>query len=74
MADKWTVLGQNLTTQISDTGTGFDTVWEVTYQVTSGPANGTKGKVNIPASQYNAATVKSAIDAAVFHLDQVAGL
>jgi hypothetical protein len=74
MADKWTVTSQNLTTAISDTGTGFDSVWEVGYQVTTGPATGTKGVVKIPAAQYNAETVAAAINAAVFHLDKIAAL
>lgn len=74
MADMWTITSQQLNTQLSDTGTGFESVWEVGYQITTGPASGTKGKVVVPASQYNAANVKAAIDAAVYHLDQVAKL
>ena len=74
MADKWHVTRQNLTTALSDTGTGFDTVWEVGYMVDTGPAAGTVGTVRVPASQFSAPTVKAAIDAAVYHLDQVAGL
>lgn len=74
MADMWHVTGQNLTTQISDQGTGFDSVWAVRYVVDSGRATGTAGTVNIPAAQFNKDTVKAAIDAAVYHLDQVASL
>lgn len=74
MADMWHVTSQVLTTQLSDTGTGFDSVWEVGYMVDTGPASGTKGKVVIPASQFNAGNVKAAVDAAVYHLDQVAKL
>ena len=74
MADKWTVTSQTLATELSETGSGFTSVWQVRYKVTSGPAVNTVGQVNIPAGQFNAATVKKAIDAAVYHLDQVAGL
>lgn len=74
MADMWVIKNQVQETQLSDTGPGFDTVWKVTYQVTSGPAEGTVGVVNVPVAKYNAQTVKNAIDAAVYHLDQVAGL
>lgn len=74
MADMWTVTSQQLDTQLSDSGTGFQTVWKVNYQVTSGPASNTRGTVVIPTEQYNAETVKAAIDAAVYHLDKVAGL
>jgi hypothetical protein len=74
MADMWHVTGQNLTTEISDQGAGFVSVWAVKYAVDSGPAKGTTGTVNVPAAQFNADTVKQAIDAAVYHLDQVAKL
>lgn len=74
MADMWHVIAQNLTTELSPTGTGFQTVWQVRYQVDSGPAKGTQGQVNVPADQHNAETVKAAIDAAVTNLDKIAGL
>lgn len=71
---EWTVTGQRLDTELSDSGTGFTTVWRVSYKVTSGPATGTTGYVNIPADQHNADTVARAINAAVYHLDKVASL
>lgn len=74
MADMWEIKAQTEDTQISDTGPGFTTVRKVTYRVTSGPAKGTQGTVSIPIDEYNAQTVKNAIDAAVYHLDQVANL
>lgn len=74
MADKYHVVSQNLETDLSDTGTGFMPVWVVTYQVDAGNAKGTRGKVRIPAQQFNADTVKAAIDAAVYHLDAVANI
>lgn len=74
MADMWHVTSQTLSTELSDSGTGFTPVWQVKYLVDSGKAKGTRGQVNVPAEQYNKDTVKAAIDAAVYHLDQVAGL
>lgn len=74
MAQTWTVTSQRLDTDFSDSGLGFVPVWRVTYSVNSGPAAGTTGYVNIPASQYNADTVKQAIDAQVTHLHKVADL
>lgn len=74
MADTWHVTAQSLQTELSESGTGFTTVWKVQYKVDSGPAEGTTGYVNIPASQYNKDTVTKAIAAAVYHLHQVAGL
>lgn len=74
MEAEWKVLSQTLQTELNPTGQGFHTVWQVRYQVTSGPAQGTQGHVNVPADQFNRDTVKAAIDAAVYHLDQVAAL
>ncbi len=74
MADMFRIKSQVQDTVISDTGPGFDTIWKVTYVVTSGPAEGTQGFVNIPVRQYNKDTVVKAISAAIYHLDQVAGL
>lgn len=66
--------GQRLTTQISAAGNGFQDVWEVTYQIDTGPAAGTEGIVRVPAGQYNAETVKAAINAQVTHQHGVASL
>lgn len=76
MADSYVVVpqGQRLSTELSPAGTGFRDVWEVTYEVTEGPAKGTTGTVKIPADLYNAETVHEAIDAAVQSLNAVAGL
>lgn len=72
----WHVLpnGQRLTTVISPSGGGFSDVWEVTYQIDSGPAQGTEGTVRVPASQYNAEVVKATISEQVKHLHSVASL
>ncbi len=70
----WHVTGQNLTTQISDSGTGFESVWEVRYMIDGGPAQGTTGLVRVPAALFNAASVKAAIDAQVYHIHNVASL
>ena len=71
---KWHVTSQNLTSTISESGTGFESIWEVRYRVDSGPAQGTTGLVRVPAAQYNAADVKAAIDAQVYHVHNVASL
>lgn len=71
---KWHVISQNLTTTISESGTGFESVWEVRYQIDSGPASGTRSMVRVPAAQYNADVVKQAIDAQVYHVHNVASL
>lgn len=73
-AQSWTVTSQRLDTELNDSGLGFQPVWRVSYKVTSGPAQGTTGYVNVPADQYNADTVKAAIDSQVAHLHNVASL
>jgi hypothetical protein len=76
MADMWHIVpqGQRQSTQLNAGGTGFQTVWEITYQIDSGPAQGTQAQVIIPSDFYSADYVKTAIDAAVAHIDEVAGL
>lgn len=73
---KWHVIngGQRLTTQINAAGNGFSDVWEVTYEIDSGPATGTQGLIRVPASQYNAETVAATINELVAHQHNVASL
>lgn len=73
---KWHIVqgGQRLVSQITPSGNGFMDLWEVSYMIDSGPAAGTEGLVRIPASQYNAETVKATINALVAHQHAVAGL
>jgi hypothetical protein len=73
---RWHIVpnGQRLTTQISPAGNGFSDVWEVTYMIDNGPAQGTEGLVRIPASQYNAETVAATINSLVAHQHNVASL
>jgi hypothetical protein len=66
--------GQRLSTEISPAGNGFQDVWEVTYQIDSGPAAGTQGMVRVPAGQFNAETVKATINRLVEHQHNVASL
>jgi hypothetical protein len=76
MAEMWRIVpqGQRLSTELSPAGAGFRDVWEVTYEVTDGPAKGTVGMVKIPADVYSADAVHEAVAAAVAHLHDVAGL
>jgi hypothetical protein len=76
MADMWHVVqnGQRQSTQLNAAGTGFSDVWEITFQVDSGPAQGTVGSVRIPQEFYTPEYVRSEIDKAVVALDAVAGL
>jgi len=65
MASDYQVGNPQLQTEISDSGTGFTKAWEVPYTVTSGPAQGTKGAVRVPADQYSADAVHTLIRQAV---------
>lgn len=73
---KWHVIpgGQRLTTVINPAGTGFDDVWEVSYQIDTGPGAGTSGQVRIPAHQYTADVVKATINQLVSHQHGIASL
>lgn len=66
--------GQRLTTAINAAGNGFYDVWEITYEIDSGPAAGTQGLIRVPASQYNAETVKATINQQVTHQHNIASL
>lgn len=74
MSAAWHVKSQRQDTVLDDQGPGFMTVWEVTYVIDDGPAQGTQGMVRIPVDRYNAETVKATIDAAVSHVHAVANL
>jgi hypothetical protein len=74
MADTWRVTSQRQTEELNPAGTGFETVWIVTYQVTAGPAQGATGQVSVPAAQYSADTVRQLIEDQVAAITDVASL
>lgn len=76
MADTWTIdsTGIRQSTKLASHGTGFLDVWEVPYEITSGPARGVAGVVNVPASMYNAENVARIVQAAVDAHTEVAAL
>lgn len=76
MADQWRIVpqGQVSRTELSPGGGTFRQVWEITFEVTDGPAKGTISKVRVPEGQHDAETIKAAIDAEVARLNAVAGL
>lgn len=76
MATGWIIApqGQRQGIELNPGGAGFQTVWEVTYQITDGPATGQTGIVRIPEPLYSAETVKGAVQAAVDRANAVAAL
>lgn len=74
MADNYKVLSQRPDVQISPQGLGFQDVWHITYQVTSGPSKGTVGTVTVDDADHNAAHVKKAIEDKLTHLNDIASL
>lgn len=74
MADNYSILNQRPDVELSDTGTGFQDVWRITYKVTGGPSTGTVGTVSVTNDKHNAAYVKQAIEAKIASLDAIASL
>lgn len=76
MADTWHIIpgGQRQSTVLSQNGTGFTDIIEITYQIDSGPAASNTFTVKVPAALYNADYVKAVIDADVMLHSAVAGL
>lgn len=74
MADNYKILGQKQDTVINPAGTGFEHVWEITYQVTDGPSKGTVATLTVPEDDHNPDYVKQAIETKISALDGVAGL
>ena len=70
----YAVTSQSQSTEISPAGNGFINVWNITYKVTSGPATGTLGTVQVPEDQHNATDVKAAIEAKIGALSDIASL
>jgi hypothetical protein len=65
MADDHEVTNVTQETQLAESGAGFRPVYKVNYKVTGGPAEGTVGHIIVPASQYDAPTVRAALASAV---------
>lgn len=74
MAQEFRVLGQRPVMNLNPMGTGFSNDWEVTYEITSGPAKGTRATVTVPQTDFNADYVDGAIREQMSHLHNVASL
>lgn len=74
MASNYKILSQSQTVQINPAGTGFEDVWDITYQVTSGPAKGTVATATVSADDHNADSVQAAIESKISDLEGVANL
>lgn len=68
-APRWRVTGQAMATK-ADPSQGLVEGWTVTFVT----AAGDRGSVFVPLAQYNAATVRAAIEAIVPHVEDVRGL
>lgn len=74
MASDYAILSQKQNVQINPAGSGFENVWDITYRITAGPANGTVATVTVPDADHNANYVKNAIEAKIATLNAVANL
>lgn len=72
--ETYEILSQAQTTEIDPTGRGFREVWEITYKVIGGPANGAIGRITVQDSDHNAAYVDRAIKSKIAALHSVADL
>jgi hypothetical protein len=74
MADQWHVTGIRQETQLAENDSGFRSVYKVNYEIHDGPAEGTRGHVIIPASQYNDEYANKAIEAVVQQHQRISNL
>lgn len=72
--ETYEILSQAQTTEIDPTGRGFREVWEITYKVIGGPANGSIGRITVQDSDHNAEYVDRTIKAKLAALHGVASL
>lgn len=68
------ITSQSQSTEINPAGNGFIPVWNITYKVTSGPATGSSGTVQVTDDQHNAKAVKGLIEAKIASLSDIASL
>ena len=74
MADQWKVTGIRQETQLSENSDSFRPVQKVSYEVTDGPAKGTRGHVIIPQEDYRAEIVQPTIQAMVDNHQRISNL
>lgn len=74
MAQNYKITSQKQDVQINPVGTGFQHVWEISYEVTGGPSRGTYGTVVVQDSDHNADHVGKIISDKIAALDDVASL
>lgn len=74
MADTWQIVSQRQTERLNPAGIGFESVWEISYQITAGPAQGTVGTITVPVAMYSAEYVSELISNAVATVHDVASL
>lgn len=68
------VTQQSQSTEINPAGNGFMPVWNISYKVTTGPATGMSGTVQVTEDSHNATHVKAAIEAKIAALSDIASL
>lgn len=72
--DTYKILAQNPTTEIDPTGRGFRDVWEISYEVIGGPANGTVGRITVQNSDHTPEYIDRTIKAKLAALHSIASL
>lgn len=72
--ETYQILSQSPTTEIDPSGRGFMEVWEISYKVIGGPANGTIGRITVQNADHNAAYIDRTIKAKLAALHDIASL
>lgn len=74
MAERWHVVSQNQSVVLLPGSSGFQDVWEVNYQIDSGPAIGTVAMITVPAEMYTPENVAEQVQAQVDRQSAIASL
>jgi hypothetical protein len=74
MAVGFKILNQHPNVELAPGTNVFRNVWEISYEVTDGPAKGTHATVTVTDSDHNAEYVSKVIQDKIAHLHAIASL
>lgn len=74
MSERWHVVSQNQSVTLLPGAAGFQDIWEVNFQIDSGPATGQVAMVNVPAETYTPENVAAQVQARVDTMTAIASL
>jgi hypothetical protein len=74
VAETFKLVSQTQTSEVNPAGTGFHTVWNVRFEVTSGPARGSQAILQFPEDEHKADIIGKAIADKVSDMTAIAAL